>query len=220
MVLLLKNIVLRCGPGCFCGALARAFVKIPYVPAPHFSWRASYSICQNPICPCTTLVAWVGTPRSIQRGVLDSGHGRSIQRGVLDRWMHSRTVSARKKWEKKFNSIAQLFSMHKISKLKFLKALIFQCIRPLMSKPLIRSQAEGLFIKDRNTLKSQGFQAFQFHFQKPGIDKKCIRWGLLVCLCSCLVYKYSEASTWKNPADTCCKVQRGQHLEESSGHLL
>ena len=112
--------------------------------------------------------------------------------------------------------------MHKISKLKFLKALIFQCIRPLMSKPLIRSQAEGLFIKDRNTLKSKGFKAFQFHFQKPGIDKKCIRWGLLVCLCSCLVYKYSEpapgriqrtpavkyseASTWKNPADTCCKV--------------
>ena len=66
-----------------------------------FSWRASYSICQNPICPCTTLVAWVGTPRSIQRGVLDSGHGRSIQRGVLDRWMHSRTVSMRKKlWKK------------------------------------------------------------------------------------------------------------------------
>ena len=96
--------------------------------------------------------------------------------------------------------------MHKISKLKFLKALTFQCIRPLMSKPLTRSQAEGLFIKDRNTLKSQGFKAFQFHFQKPGIDKKCIRWGLLVCLCSCLVYKYGEASTWKNPADTCCKV--------------
>ena len=95
--------------------------------------------------------------------------------------------------------------MHTISNLKLLKALTFQCIRPLMSKPLIRSQVEGLFIKDRNTLKSQGFKAFQFHFQKPGIDKRCIRWGLLVCLCFCLVYKYSEASTWKNPADTCCK---------------
>ena len=101
MVLLLKNIVLRCGPGCFRGALAIAFVKIPYVPAPHFSWRASYSICQNPIRPCTTLVAWVGTPCSIQRGTLDSGHGRSIQRGVLDRWMHSRTVSVRKRMRKK-----------------------------------------------------------------------------------------------------------------------
>ena len=76
--------------------------------------------------------------------------------------------------KKKFNSIAQLFSMHKISKMKLLKALTFQCIRPLMSKPLTRSQAEGLFIKDRNTLKSQSFKAFQFHFQKPGIDKRCI----------------------------------------------
>ena len=220
MVFLFKNIALRCGPGCFRGALAIAFVKIPYVPAPHFSWRASYSICQNPIRPCTTLVAWVGTPCSIQRGTLDSGHGRSIQRGVLDRWMHSRTVSVRKKWEKNSTQSPSSFQCTKFRNWNSWKPWLFNVSDLWWASLWLEVRPKDCSSKIGIHWKVKALKRFNLIFKKPGIDKRCIRWGLLVCLCSCLVYKYSEASTWKNPADTCCKVQRGQHLEESSGHLL
>ena len=66
MVFLFKNIALRCGPGCFRGALAIAFVKIPYVPAPHWWHESGRPALSSAVCwiagtvALSSAVCWIG----------------------------------------------------------------------------------------------------------------------------------------------------------------